>query len=760
MYIMTMDTQHSKKYLLGFMSYCSHDPSAAMIEVTNSVGDLNYRFIHFEEGMLSRKKKSYYFPSRSVAACLDYFGIQLSDVHLVATDYMDDQTFVDTSLNYRHLVGDYIRANLDLKPNQIMRQTDHHYAHAMSSWVGSGYEDCAFLAIDGLGSSQNTHSVFVIEQGELKKIFSQSSPGIGALYSLITELIGFSAGEEGKTMGLAPYGEKLFFKNEFPAVHFGGVYNQLTVDYSKVINRSPNKFLLTDFNFSKFNTHNLYEDYRAYLAFQIQKELERCLVHLATEIKRLTGKNKLCLSGGVALNCVANEVLVNSKIFESVYVFPDSADSGLSVGLVFSALKVLLEDHEWKEFLIKYKHPKFAPTDAVPKVTEPNLDHLPWRNLDENSILSELENNSVIGIFSGGYEYGPRALGHRSFIANATSPKMKEILNTKIKHREAYRPFAPICLLEDFETFFDSKHTNHEFMSYAVNVKKIAQELIPSVVHYDNTARVQIATEDCGLIHKLLVKLKNQKGFGVLVNTSMNDNNEPIVFDELDAVSCFLRTNCDLLVVNDKMLFRQDLNGDVLDYSERIETAINVRNGKRFVHSLKTIMKSKVSSLQKFLNDYELISTYFRSYSSSIRLHKLIIDIRLGKSPRFNRIVVSNRESKNLESILEKYYCSLTEITNDILEIHDNPESVKLLLPKDFIVSYNLSNVLRDYDALGLIKSTDYVNFYDSRDFPIPNFDEFKNSLNVSLDELLKTYENVKTLEIDSAFKKMAQGKE
>ena len=742
-----------KSYYLGFMSYCSHDPAAALVQIQKHSESITCKFIHFEEGMLSRKKKSYHFPSRSIAACLNYFNIGISDLSKVVTDYMDNESFINTSYNYRHLVGDFIRNNLNLRSDQISKNIDHHYAHAMAAWVGSGYEDCAFLSIDGLGSLQSTHTIFITEGGKLQKVFTQTTPGIGALYSLVTELIGFKIGEEGKTMGLAPYGRELFESNRFPYIDFGGVYSSLSVDYSNIINRSPNKFLLTDFQFNNFEKIDLYNDYRTFLAFSIQQELEKCLVHLAIEIKKVTGKSKLCLSGGVALNCVVNEIIADTKIFEEVYVFPDSADSGLAVGLAFSAVHENLTESEWSMFLGSYKHPKFAPNNAVSKNKSRSLELLPWENLDLDAVVTELEKNSVIGIFWEGYEYGPRALGHRSFIASASNPKMKEILNTKIKHREPYRPFAPICLLEDFDTFFESSHANHEYMQYAVKTKDISLEKISSVVHYDKTARVQVATEDCGIIYNLLIRYKERNGFGVFINTSFNDNDEPIVLDELDAVSCFLRTNCDLLISNGKILRRSSIQKNIMNYSKLLDKELQIRNVERFQNSLKKILRPKTLSLKQYLYNYNVISEFNKKFESFIRLHRLILKIRKGERTKLQRLVISSRELNNFRNFMDLFYFNFRDFSEEFVEISDSVESIKFLLPGDFILSYNLSNILRDYDALGIVDKSKYEIFYDSNDFPISTFLDFGQDSIHTVNELTNTYENLNTLDIDSAFK-------
>lgn len=740
------------KYFLGFMSYCSHDPAAALVEITSDNGKLSCNFAHFEEGMLSRKKKSYHFPSRSIAACLNFYDIDMSDITQVTTDFMDYESFIDTSLNYRHLVGDFIRSNINFEPEQIAPPVDHHYAHAMAAWVGSGFSDCAILAIDGLGSNQSTHSIFVTEDSKLKKLFSQTSPGIGSLYSLVTELIGFKAGEEGKTMGLAPYGKALSSNETYPEINFYGVYRRFSVDFSTLISRAPDSSLITDFGLSNFEPKDLYNDFRAKLAFNIQSELERTILHLATEIRRTTGKNSICLTGGVALNCVANEILANSGIFDSVYVFPDSADSGLSVGLAFSGVRSQVTDSQWNEVLANFTYPKFAPSRSVPRNTSKFIEELPWKQLDLDYVADELLNNAVVGVFYKAFEYGPRALGHRSFLANATSPLMKSILNSKIKHREAYRPFAPICLKEDFSKFFASSHHNHEFMSYAVKVNNEAIDLIPSIVHADGTARVQIATEDCGIAYQLLLKLKQKYGYGVLINTSMNDNDEPIVYDILDAVSCFLRTNCDVLIDNKRMLLRQDIGDNIHELQKEIEAEAKVTHEYRFKDSIRKILKKECGSLTIFLREKLDISNYNTKYRTNLKLRDLFLRVKFGNKLKFNRLLVSNREYTHLQNLLLNYYFLLSDFAEDLLIIEDNPSSIEIIRPGDIIISYNLSNIIRDYKSLGLIVTDNFENFYASKDCIISEANRNHKNLDLVVGELQESYENQKSLDIESAF--------
>ena len=744
----------SKSYFLGFMSYCSHDPSAALIELVQFGEEVKCNFVHFEEGMLSRRKKSYHFPTRSIAACLDYFDIELSDVNQVITDYMDDKSYVGTSLNFRQLVGDYIRKNLNLSSGQIATAMDHHEAHAMSAWVGSGFKDAAFLSIDGLGSKQSTHSVYVTDVDGLRKVFTQTTPGIGSLYGLITELIGFKSGEEGKTMGLAPYGRHLKKINGYPKLDFKGVYSGLSVDYSKVINRSPNKYLLTDFGLKDWPQENLYKDFRTYLAFSIQEELEKCILHLAQEIKKITGKLNICISGGVGLNCVMNEILVNSEIFNNVYVFPDSADSGLPTGLAFEGVRRALHKNQWYKLLDSYKHPKFSSEKAVPIVESTLIDSLPWEKVDVNFLLDQLDNRSVIAVFDGGYEYGPRALGRRSFLANPRFPEMKQILNEKIKHREEYRPFAPICLKSDFSIFFESKHVNHEFMSYAVKAKSLALKLLPAIVHEDGTSRVQIATEECGLVHELLIGLKERTGYGILINTSFNDNDEPIVLDKIDAVSCFLRTNSDVLVLGERMLIRGKIDQDIKKLSEKIRGEINNKNTIRFMTALNKLLRNKVESVNEFISENLKISEFYTKDFTRIKLIKLISEVKFGSQQRFKRVLVSTREKFIFNKILNDYLVNSQEFTDEVIFINDDQDSLKNLKKGDLVISYNLSNIIRDTNIIDTLTAQSIVNFYNSNDFPLKcnkNLNLLKKHI---ISDLVETYENNNLLSIREYFSK------
>ena len=221
------------------MNYCSHDPACCIVRLEGNKLDL----ISAEEGFLSRKKKSYHFPIRSMKYCLDYFDISIDNIDVLMLDFMDEERPIKTSNNYRLLIGDFIRSRLRIKKDKIKFVKSHHYAHALTAFWPSPFEEAAVLVIDGLGSRQQTTSIFSFTQeGTQKLIFEQVGNGIGTLYSLITEKLGFEAGEEGKTMGLAPYGRNVQ-SSDLKSNLFQGTYSDFVVDYSSFVNRHPSPSL-------------------------------------------------------------------------------------------------------------------------------------------------------------------------------------------------------------------------------------------------------------------------------------------------------------------------------------------------------------------------------------------------------------------------------------------------------------------------------------------------------------------------------------
>lgn len=696
-------------YSLGFMNYCSHDPAACLARLSPE-GRLDY--IHYEEGMLSRKKKSYQFPLRAIQACLDHFHIGLDDVDVVALDYMNDKTAHNTAAYYRKLLGDYLRANLAVRHDQLHFVDSHHLAHAYTAFHPSGFASAAVLAIDGLGSEQQTHSIFdATLTGGIRHVYSQQGTGIGQLYAAITEVLGFEDGEEGKTMGLAPYGAQHADQDALlPSLR--GNYQGFCVDYSRVLCRHPSSALRVSIPRCPSRAQ-VYSPYYARLAYNVQKELESALLHLASEIARRLGTRRLCLAGGVALNCVANELIRASGLFDEVYVQPASGDSGLCLGLALAGIEEAAARQGSGPIEWPAAHEQSFWTYAPVTFDNTELLHL----LDQHGasysaasaagIAGALAQGDIVAYYEGGWEFGPRALGHRSFLADPRPPDMKATLNRKIKHREAYRPFAPIVPQEHFNTYFESTSERNPHMLFAVRCKARTGSVAPTVVHVDGTARVQTCTAGSGRIYDILRHFHALTGVPMLVNTSLNDNDEPIVLTPVDALSCFLRTNADALVVDDVVIQRRDIPevAALLAAAEAMQ-----RNDvlERTGVALRRLLRGQrqVEDPVTFLARHLLGSLHARHMATEQRL---VREIFLDPVHGTGCLVTDEFHRQVLDDIAESYKIPVPFRRIEIVD--DSWQALASIRKDSFLLLYNVSvlhaddEVRRAYPALRSCRS-------------------------------------------------------
>ncbi len=737
-------------YSLGFMNYCSHDPAACLMRKLPN-GQIDY--IHFEEGMLSRKKKSFQFPLRAIQACLNHYDIAIGDVDIIALDFMNDRSFHNTSSYYRKLVGDYIRAKLKLRHDQIYFCDSHHLAHAYTAFYPSGFDSAAILTIDGLGSEQDTHSIYLAEHNHgIKKIYSQKGTGIGLLYSLITEKLGFEDGEEGKTMGLAPYGA------DYPEMddvlpNLKGDYQGYCVDYTRLMQRQPTPKLCIDIDKCQ-NKEDIYSPYYARLSYNIQKELECCLLHLAHEIRTRTGAKRLCIAGGVGLNCVANEIIQRSEIFDEVFVQPASGDTGVSLGLAMCGIESASKNNKatkinWKSNLDSFW--TYAP------VTIDNSDFkkllsdqgVLYNSFDAKIVAEKLAKKEIVAYYEGGWEFGPRALGHRSFLADPRSTDMKAILNKKIKHREPYRPFAPIVLKEYFSEYFDSLVDNHQHMLYAVRCCEKAKTVIPTVVHVDNTARAQTVSANAGNIYKIINAFNDVTGVPVLVNTSLNDNDEPIVLTPIDALSCFLRTNADVLVVDDVMVNRNQFHDipKLLKITEEKQLALLCKNTKQALQDLLDYSES-IEDINGFLAKNLLSSIYVRYNESYDRLAQSFFVDKIKADTKC--LVTDDYHYKILQKMAVYYKKPIPFM--DIVILKDSFESLSKIEKGAYILMYNISLLIVDSEVRSSYPLLSTCStFYRSRDRIVMS-EVTDSNINEVSNKIMLSYEVNKKKSINDFF--------
>jgi carbamoyltransferase len=550
---------------MGIQCFANQDSGACLLKFSRDGKVLD--FVAISEERLLRKKYPYTFPVHSIGYCMDHYGLKdLSSIDLLVTDYIRIKRWFNSGPGYSISDFDYLKLKFDIDPRKIVT-ISHHMAHAASVYYTSGFDDAAVLIVDGNGSDLQTTSFFEADNGKIRYIDEYKAHGIGAVYNVVTKwILNLGTGGEGKTMGLAPFGEP-----HEPVLHLNGKLDGIKNDFSDFVRRQPFSDVLNQIDPANRvsplkkeyrqaeNEKALLKPYFSRVAFDVQKETEQVLVHLGREIERRTGRKKICLAGGVALNSVANKIMFDATGFEEIFVFPACSDSGIPFGLAvwgyYNARE--LGDFERKNLTFRNAYTGISyPDERTTKMFERH--DIPNRKTTPREVAQLIADGNIIGWFQGGSEYGPRALGHRSILADARQAEMKDILNLRIKHREAFRPFAPAVLAEDCAEYFDIEGDS-PYMLLVGKVKK--PEAVPSITHIDGTARVQTVTqEDNGVYYDLVHAFKEITGVPVILNTSFNDAGEPIVETPEDAMICFLRTGMDYLVLGDFLIDAKDVD--------------------------------------------------------------------------------------------------------------------------------------------------------------------------------------------------------
>jgi carbamoyltransferase len=523
----------SKKTInvLGLHKDPWHNTGAALIRHQKEKTE----FVFISEERLDRIKDSRNFPRLSIKACLKEFKLDsLNQVDLVVIDYIRNK---DWRMDY-FKTPCVLSSELDLLPSSKIHVMNHHLAHAAATFYSSGFEKSAVLVVDGRGSENETQSLFLADHTGIKYIDGTKKIGIGLLYSSVTQKIGFKLLQEGKTMGLAPYGADI--KN--PIFQFNGKFNGIETDYSDTCNEGSYSLKISHRPIVTF------ED-KARAAYDVQIECEAAIRHLALWAKEVTGMDHLCISGGVALNSVANYKILMSGLYKDVFINPAASDTGIPLGAALHGLHHILGIKR------NYKgiSPFLGPNYSKEQIFEAIDKYSGYRVLQNNVIdtISEmLADNKIIACHFGRSEMGPRALGNRSILMSPLRAENKDILNERVKHRESFRPFAPV-ILEEFTSQYFIMDRPCPFMLFVPQVRDEMKKVIPAVTHVDGSGRLQTINSTLNpFLHIILKRFAELTGVPVLLNTSFNDNNEPIVESPEDAIRCFMGTNIDALVFN------------------------------------------------------------------------------------------------------------------------------------------------------------------------------------------------------------------
>ena len=469
--------------------------------------------------------------------------------------------------------------------------SEHHYSHAASAFYPSPFKRAVILTLDGVGEWATTTLAKGDEQNLeiLKEIHFPHS--IGLLYSAFTYYTGFKVNSgEYKVMGLAPYGEPKFknlILDKLIDLKEDGTFrlNMEYFDYATGLKMINNKFSKLFGQPARNLDKDLLTQFHMDIASSIQTVTEEIILRLTKSISKEYGSKNLCMSGGVALNCVANGKILKEKIFENIWIQPAAGDAGGALGaalaLWYKELKNKRSESPKDEMQGSYLGPSFDDFEI-----ENDLKRLgaKYTKFSENDILKiaaeELSKEKTIGWFQGRMEFGPRALGARSIIADPRSNKMQKNLNLKVKFRESFRPFAPSIIREDVSKWFEldcdspymllvanvnksirKEMTSEEKKLFGIDKLNIKRSDIPAVTHVDYSARIQTVHKNTNpRYYKLLQSFKKITGCPVLVNTSFNIRGEPIVCSVEDAYRCFMGTNLDILICGNFILYKDKQN--------------------------------------------------------------------------------------------------------------------------------------------------------------------------------------------------------
>jgi len=567
-------------FILGINAY-DHDVSTCLLRN----GEVA---VAISKERLTRYKHDTGFYSEVVDYCLNAAGITLDDVSLIVRNsYVMPVNRIEKRLAYRDTPSYLnpreraIAAKHPLFQSESSRVVDisHHLAHAYSAFAVSPFDEGAIMVVDGVGSyradvmepippendayplareSESYYRFAGANIETLKKVWMEPVPGflsdeffmmpsLGAIYSRVSRYVFANWNKCGEVMGLAAYGRP----------------NQVAVLARLENGRLEVPEWTSDLNQPWLGGDNAtwersparegWQD----LSWQIQDDTERVLLERARWLYEATGAKNLCIAGGVGLNCVANGRIVREGPFENVWIQPATGDDGIAIGCAYYGHLALRQQPRGYVMRHAYLGRRYDREDEkkalsswpVPLVTRHE------RIADIAAATAEqLAAGKIVGWFQGGSEFGPRALGNRSILADPRNPAMKDLLNARVKHRQSFRPFAPAVLAERSHEIFEDK-VDSPFMLLSMNVRPEWQERVPAIVHVDGSARVQTVDRETNpAFHALLEAFAERTGVPVLLNTSFNVRGEPIVETPTDAMKCFLATEIDVLVIHDLLI--------------------------------------------------------------------------------------------------------------------------------------------------------------------------------------------------------------
>jgi len=602
-------------YLLGISAYY-HDSAACLIKDGEIIAAA-------QEERFTRKKHDSDFPHHAINFCLKYANVDqeaIDNVVFYEKPFMKFERLLETYLafapkgfaSFAKAMPIWIKDKLFQKSELIKKLeatlgnkvnwrerllfSEHHLSHAASAFYPSPYKSAAVLTLDAVGEWTTT-SIAIGRDKDLKVIKEIHFPhSLGLLYSAFTYYTGFKVNSgEYKVMGLAPYGEPRFAdlirENLIMVADDGSFQMDMSYfDYATGLTMTNKKFHLLFGGPPRLPEAELTQR-EMDLAASIQKVTEEIVVQIAKGIAKETGERNLCLAGGVALNCVANGILLREKIFDNIWIQPAAGDAGGALGAALSVWhlhynndrKIASQSDSMKG---SYLGPEFSDKEIEAELKAYGAVYTKLSDTDLiEKVATALTEEKAVGWMQGRMEFGPRALGGRSIIADPRSPIMQKQLNLKVKYRESFRPFAPSVLREDVKEWFehdaDSPYmllvadvqrnkrqtmTSEEKALFGIEKLNISRSSVPAITHVDYSARIQTVHADTNpRYHALISKFKEKTGCSLLVNTSFNVRGEPIICTPTDAFKCFMGSELDILSIGNFFLVKKDQNKTLKD---------------------------------------------------------------------------------------------------------------------------------------------------------------------------------------------------
>lgn len=551
--------------VLGVNCYL-HDSSVALVQDGRVV-------FAAEEERFSRIKKDARFPRLAIKAALDHAGLTFNALDAIAFGWnrggltplhtltaeltgrlapspimLVDSLIAGARELYHGNGRRALQRGFPVAPGQRLLFVDHHDAHAWSTYALSGFEDALVLVVDGRGARQAT-SLYQARDGGVRRLRTIDWPNsLGSFYEAFTDLLGFERhGDEWKVMGLAAYGEPTHDLSDILRVVPGGY----RLNAHRVLGRHWNDISRLEAVFgARRDPEKLITDADRSLAASVQKATEAAIFELVSDGVRRTGCRRLCLAGGVAMNSKANGRLLASELVDDVFVQPAATDDGTAVGAALAAYAALGRPVPRYRLRDVYLGPEFSGPELEAVLHTYKLSAT--RVVDvERQVAGLLADGCIVGWFQGRMEFGPRALGNRSILADARRTEMRDRVNECVKFRESWRPFAPSCLEESASEYFERCH-DAAFMTLTFDVVPSRRAEIPAVTHADNTARVQTVNRETNPRYWTLIhEYEKLTGTPVILNTSFNLRGEPIVCTPRDAIRTFYSSGLDFLVMGD-----------------------------------------------------------------------------------------------------------------------------------------------------------------------------------------------------------------